>query len=373
MVVGSLAESLLGFRGHLMREMAGMGHEVIACAPETSPIVAGRLATAGIAYRALPFNRTGRNPLQDLRSLVAFTRFFLATRPDVVLNYTIKPTIYGSLGAALARVETISSMVTGLGSSFSARTPVEQLVRWLVGRLYRLGLSCNRVVFFQNPDDLQLFVTRGLVRAASRPTLINGSGVDLDYYAVRPLPPTPAFLLIARLIREKGIGEYAAAARLLRERGIEATFDLVGIIDQSDRGVPAAELQDWQDEGIIRFLGRLDDVRPAIAAASVYVLPSYYGEGVPRSILEAMAMGRPVITTDAPGCRETVRDGANGILVPMRDVRALVDAMERLAGNPDLRAAMGAASRRLAEEKFDVRTVNRIILEQLELWHEKAA
>lgn len=370
MVIGGLADSLVGFRGQLLRDMVRMGHEVTACAPEPSTSIAGKLADMGVAYHPIPINRTGLNPLQDLYSLWACTSFFRRMRPDVVLSYTIKPTIYGSLGASFARVNTISSMITGLGSSFSAGASAGRPLRFIASSLYRYGLRRNRVVFFQNPDDMQLFLQRGLVDAANRPTLINGSGVDLAHYDVRPLPDTTSFLLVARLIREKGIGEYAAAARIIKRHYPTAVFKLVGRLDTGPRGIPAGDLKSWQSDGVIDYLGRLDDVRPAIAGASVYVLPSFYGEGVPRSILEAMSMGRPVITTDTPGCRETVRPGVNGFLVPVRDATALAEAMARFLANPALAQAMGTASRKLAEEKFDVFDVNRIILKQLELWHE---
>ena len=372
MLVGSLAESLTGFRGRLLEEMARLGHEVVACAPTGSDSLRNDLAKIGVRYQELPLNRTGLNPLEDLYSLWCFTRFFRRHRPDVVLSYTVKPIIYGSLGATLARVKTISSMVTGCGSSFNAGTgrPLQRLFGLLIRSLYRLGLRSNRVVFFQNPDDLELFIERGIVTASNHPTLINGSGVDLDFYATAPLPDHVSFLLIARLLRAKGIGYYADAARCLRARYPKVKFFLAGGNDNSGRGVPASEVNHWVEQGWIDYLGSLDDVRPAIAAASVYVLPSYYGEGVPRSILEAMAMGRPIITTDAPGCRETVRSGKNGYLVPLHDSVQLAETMERFIANPACIPLMGAASRRFAEEKFDVREVNRIILQSLGLLHE---
>jgi len=372
MVVGSMADSLVGFRGALLQEMSGLGHEVIACAPENSAEVAAQLSHLGARYQPLPLQRTGMNPLQDLYSLFCFANFFRHNRPDVVLNYTIKPTIYGSIGAALAQVKTISSMVTGLGSAFACETFSQRLFSLLAASLYRIGLHSNRVVFFQNPDDMSLFVRRGIVSQKNRPTLINGSGVDLDHYVVKPLPKEPVFLLIARLIREKGIREYAEAARIIKRKYPNASFRLVGSIDTSPRGISVKELEGWCASGLIDYLGRLDDVRPALAEASVYVLPSFYGEGVPRSILEAMAMGRPIITTDAPGCRETVIPGRNGFLVPVHDIMALALAMEHFLLYPGLIQSMGMASRQLAEAKFNVHDVNRIILQELELWHETA-
>lgn len=347
-----------------------MGHEVVACAPKGSDSLRSDLAKIGVSYHSLPLYRTGLNPLQDLYSLWYLTRFFQNHRPDVVLSYTIKPIIYGSLGANLARVATISSMITGCGSAFNDETLSQRLFARLARSLYRFGLGSNQVVFFQNPDDLRMFIERRIVTESNHPTLINGSGVDLDFYTPAPFPDTVSFLLIARLLRAKGIGYYADAARHLKVRYPQAKFVLVGWGDSSSRGVPGAEVDHWVSQGWIDYLGPRADVRPAIAAASVYVLPSFYGEGVPRSILEAMAMGRPIITTDAPGCRETVQSGKNGYLVPMRDSRQLADTMERFIINPAGIPSMGAASRRLAEEKFDVREVNRTILQSLGLHHE---
>jgi len=274
--------------------------------------------------------------------------------------------IYGSIGAAIAGVDKICSMVTGLGYTFSKETFKQKLVGFIARGLYRTALRFNEVVFFQNPDDLSLFRELGLVKEGSCPTLINGSGVNLEYYSPRPLPARPSFLLVARLIVEKGICEYAEAARILKQKYPSVSFRLVGEIDVNPSAIPSDQLQAWIDDGVIDYLGKLDDVRPAIEASSVYVLPSYR-EGVPRSVLEAMSMGRAVITTDTPGCRETVVDAANGLLVPPKDATSLAQAMETFIIDPGLAATMGRQSRLLAEERFDVHKVNHVILSRLGL------
>ena len=220
-------------------------------------------------------------------------------------------------------------------------------------------------MFFQNPDNQAFFNSHGLAGSASQQVLINGSGVNLEQFT--PSPPDvdrPTFLLIARLLIDKGIREYAAAARLVKAAHPNARFLLLGPTDQSPMSLPSAEYEAWQREGVIEYLGTTDDVRPHIRAASVYVLPSYH-EGTPRSTLEAMAIGRAVITTDVSGCRETVTQGDNGLLVPARDAEALADAMITLINQPDRVLAMGRASRRMVEERFDVYKVNRTILETL--------
>ncbi|MGH6915423.1 MAG: glycosyltransferase family 4 protein, partial [Geminicoccales bacterium] len=233
--------------------------------------------------------------------------------------------------------------------------------------LYRASLACCRSVFFQNQDDLDEFRRLGIVSERQELIRVDGSGVDTDYYGfARPQPEPPTFLLIARLLRDKGIVEYAEAARRLRAQYPQARFQLLGPVDDNPSAVAAAELDRWRAEGAIDYLGAADDVRPYLRASSVYVLPSYR-EGMPRTVLEAMSTGRAIITTDTPGCRETVVPGANGYLVPVRDADALAVAMRRFITRPDLAIAMGAQSREIALQRFDVRRVNAVMLKAMEL------
>ena len=367
LVLGSIAGSLVAFRGPLLQALVQRGHRVIACAPAAPAHVVEALTAMGVAYRDVPFDRTGLRPGRDLRTLHALAALFREVRPDIVLGYTIKPVIYGSLVAQLTGVPKQFSMITGVGHAFTARNWQARALAPLVRVLYRLALGGNDRLFFQNPDDRALFARLQLVRGPDQAVLINGSGIDLEAFRPVPLPAGTSFLLLARLIAAKGIREYVAAARIIRARHPHAVFRLAGRIDDHPTAIPAPEVEAWVQEGVIEYLGRLDDVRPAIARSSIYVLPSYYGEGVPRSVLEAMAMGRPIVTTDAPGCRETVRDGANGYLVPVRDVPALVAALERLIAEPVRIAAMGRESRSIAVEKYDVRKVNAVILRAMGL------
>jgi glycosyltransferase involved in cell wall biosynthesis len=366
-LIGNLPESLVNFRGPLIEQMVRLGHEVVACSPPAAQEVQVKLQALGAAYRPVPLSRAGMNPFHDLKSLFALFRLFRQERPDLVLTYTIKPIVYGSLGASLAGIPRIASIITGLGFSFSAGAGRKTLVNRLVCLLYRYGLKRNQVVFFQNPDDRQLFQTLGLVKLPSRSVLINGSGVDLERYSIAPMPKKTQFLLVARLIREKGIREYCEAAKRVKAKYPQVCFRLVGMLDKNPEAIRREEIEAWVAQGSVEFLGYLPDERPAIADTSIYVLPSFYREGTPRSTLEAMAMGRAVITTDAPGCRETVVEGRNGFLVPTQNTDALVRAMERFILEPDLIRTMGRESRRLAEDKFDVRKVNRVILENLGL------
>jgi len=257
----------------------------------------------------------------------------------------------------------------------------QRLAGWLAKSLYRLSLRYSRRVFFQNPDDRDTFVAMGLV-AHGQAEVVNGSGVDLEHFQYSRLPDQalrrdaegqrsdgPAcvrFLLIARLLRSKGLGEFAAAARLIQRKYPHAEFHLVGPFDTNPAGLKPEEVRSWENEGLLQFHGEQADVRPFFRDCHVYVLPSYR-EGLPRTILEAMAMGRPIITTDAPGCRETVVDGDNGFLVPVRDAPALAQAMEQFILHPELMEQMGRRSRKIAEDRFDVNKINDRILQLMEL------
>ena len=365
-VVGSYADSLVNFRGPLLQAMVRAGHEVIACAPDGSPELVAELKALGVEYCDIPLERTGLNPVRDLRFLLALYRLFRRIKPEVVLGYTIKPVLYGSYAARAAGVPCLYSLITGLGYAFGAEAWRQRLLGSLVRQLYRHSLRFNRKVFFQNPDNLASFAAFGLLRNPQQAVLVNGSGVDVDAFVPAPLPERPAFLLIARLLGDKGIREYVAAARAVSSDYPEVKFRLAGWLDEKPGSIRQSELDSWQEEGIIEYLGRLADVRPALRAASVYVLPSY-AEGTPRTVLEALAMGRAVITTDAPGCRETVVHGENGFLVPVKDVAALAAAMRQFIQHPLLAGQMGVKGRAISEEKYAVDKVNRVMLEAMDL------
>lgn len=366
-VLASLAESLINFRGPLIREFVKAGHEVYGCAPGGNPDIAKKLACIGALYRPTTLERTGMNPVRDARSLLDLRRLIKEIGPDVILSYTIKPVIFGSICARSAGVKRIYSIITGLGFAFSGETFKQRAVNCLVTPLYRLALSLNEKVFFQNPDDRELFIEKSIIPDRRKTVLLNGSGVDMDRFAPAPCKTDPiSFLLIARLIKDKGIFEFVEAATLLKSRHPEVSFRVLGPFETGPAGIKESQMDEWMSSGVIEYLGETDDVRPYIAGASVYVLPSYR-EGVPRSVLEAMAMGRPVVTTDAPGCRETVKEGENGFMVPVKDSRALGAAMERFITDPGLVERFGKKSLEIIEERFDIRKVNARVLEEMEL------
>lgn len=369
LVIASLPESLVGFRRPLLEALLACGHAVHVAAPDLPPSSVERrqLERMGVRVHEVSLRRVGTNPLMDLTTLIRLWQLMLRIRPSHVLGYTIKPVVYGLLAARLARVPHRFALITGLGYAFGGEGGGSRgVLRDLVRRLYTLSLRGAHVVFFQNPDDQALFRSLGILSAGTPSTVVNGSGVGLDEFAVTPLPEGMRFLLIARLLVAKGVREYAQAAELVRQRHPDATFSLVGMFDGNPDAISPTELDGWVETGAIEYLGRMNDVRPAISACSVYVLPSY-SEGTPRTVLEAMAMGRAIITTDAPGCRETVSDGVNGLLVPVRSVDELAAAMERLIREPALVARMGQCSREVAEDKYDVRKVNAMMLGEMGL------
>jgi glycosyltransferase involved in cell wall biosynthesis len=367
LLIASFPDSLIKFRGPLLRALVAKGLDVHVAAPDLAdvPDIRTELEALGITLHEIGLKRTGTNPVADLATVAELWRLMRRIRADYVLGYTIKPVIYGSLAAWLACVPNRFALVTGLGYAFTGEASGKRgLLRRLIQRLYRFGLSKSRKVFFQNPDDEALFRQLGLLPADIPSCVVNGSGVDVADYALAPLPEKPSFLLIARLLGDKGVREYAQAARKVKAQYPDAVFQLVGWIDDNPDAISQQELDEWVNTGTVEFLGKLADVRPAVADCNVYVLPSYR-EGTPRTVLEAMAMGRPVITTDAPGCRETVTDGDNGFLVPVKAVDELAAAMVKFLENPELVAGMGERSRLVAEQKYDVHRVNEFMLGEM--------
>jgi len=307
-------------------------------------------------------DRSGLNPFADLKLLGSYRRRLKRLSPAAYLGYTIKPNIYGSLAARLCGVPAVPN-ISGLGTVFLRGG----LLGWFASVLYRRGLRGAPIVFFQNGEDLSEFVERKLVRP-DQARLLPGSGIDLDRFAPAQLPPGPVtFLLIGRLLGDKGVREFVEAARTLRREGSEARFQLLGPLDAGNRtAITRAELDSWVEEGTLENLGETDDVRPFIARCHAVVLPSYR-EGLPRSLLEGAAMGRPLIASDVPGCRDVVDDGVNGILCAPHDAGSLAGAMRKLLTMSDEeRSAMGAAGRAKVQAQFSEERVIEAYLQALD-------
>ena len=366
LILAGFAESIADFRGALIRDLMAAGCEVHVAAPALRR-EAGLGLVLGLPddrFHDIAIKRAGTNPLADLGAMIAMWHLMRKLRPHVTLPYTIKPVIYGSLAAWLAGVPRRFALVTGLGYAFTGGRTGS--IRRIVDMLYRLALGRVHKVFFQNPDDERLFRASAILPAAIPSVVVNGSGVDLDVYAFQDMEAAqhPVYLMIGRLIGDKGVREYANAAHRMKAEFPHARFQLAGWIDENPDAIARSELDAWIADGSVEFLGRLDDVRAAIAAAQVYVLPSYR-EGTPRTVLEAMAIGRPIVTTDAPGCRETVVHGENGFLVPVKSVDALVGALRRFVDDPGLAPCMGRRSRQIAEDRYDVHKVNAVMLGEM--------
>ncbi|RWD68066.1 MAG: glycosyltransferase family 1 protein [Mesorhizobium sp.] len=364
-VVVSEPKSLATTRGHFLVALRLAGYEVHALAPFDAMTVRW-LTENGIRFHPLPMERAAVAPLGDTLLAFRLYRKIRKLKPRIVLSCAIKPIVYGVPAALIARVPRRHALVTGLGYAFTDR---DKSLRWravnAVARLlYAASLRAATTATFQNDDDRDDFRRLGLL-GRTPANVVNGSGVDLERFQVAPLPHKPRFLMIARLLRDKGLAEYLGAARLVKAVRPDACFDLVGDTDPNPAGFPVSEVEAAVADGTIHYHGAVEDVRGVIADSRVYVLPSYR-EGTSRSVLEAMAMGRPVITTDAPGCRAPIVPGVNGLLVPVGATAPLAEAMIRLIDNPDEAERMAKNSRRIAEERYDIRKVTAHMMEIVE-------
>lgn len=346
---------LYNFRLNLMQALRDAGHEVIALGTDDAYVA--QVKEAGFRHVAVPMNGSGTNPLTETKTVLALNSVLRREKVDVLLAHTAKGNCYGGLAARLTGTPLIAN-ISGLGDTFIN----ERLLTRIVIGLYRVALARAHCVFFQNDDDLGLFLDRGLVRP-EQVRRVPGSGVDTSRFAPEAASETPGgdftFLCVARLLRTKGIGEYVAAARIVRERHPRARFLLLGPAGADN---PAAigpdEIARWSAEGIVEYLGETDDVLPAMRAADCVVLPSYYREGTPRVLLEAASLGKPVITTDTPGCRNTVEDGVTGLLCRVRDAEDLAGRMSAILALPgNERREMGRRGREKMMREFDERIV----------------
>jgi glycosyltransferase involved in cell wall biosynthesis len=325
-----------------------------------------KISALGVTFTHLPIQKKGMNPLADLKLFYRLWHWYRSERPDIVHHFTIKPVVYGSLAARLAGIPKIVNTVTGLGYVFTGNNAT--VSRMVVRQMFRAGIKCADFTFFQNLDDRQYLM--GESSRWRKTDILPGSGVDCERFKPASTPAVDdnaavTFLLVARMLKDKGIYEFAEAARTVRRIAPLVRFQLLGGRDERNPNViPRADLDRLQQAGILEWFGAVEDVRPILAAADVVVLPSYYREGIPRSLLEAAAMGKPIITTDSIGCRETVDHQRTGLLVPVKDVASLVRAMQWMLEHRQQRQDMGKAGRRKVEEQFDEQiVVDRILME----------
>mgnify|MGYP000859446535 CR=1 FL=1 len=436
LLIGGESRSLINFRGTLIREIIGRGHEVFACAGNFDNNVAKTLNSWGAKYIPIKLQRAGMNPGRDIFACMQLLRVIHIYHPDTVLAYTIKPVIWGGVAARIMNVKNVYSMITGLGYAFRKESssdwvfqsrgscdnstsnllegelksrisilpkfPKQRLARSMACGLYRISLKFSKKVFFQNSDDLDDFIRLGLVEK-EKGVVVNGSGVDLSFFSFKREYACSdkkvynasgitgnqkgkflSFLLIARLIKDKGIFEFAEAAKKIKEEFPKTEFHLIGDYDSNPTSLRPKDIKILEESQTIVYHGMQSDVRPYLKNSDIYVLPSYR-EGTPRTVLEAMAIGLPVITTDVPGCRETVTlserglkqksmkqsvmEGENGLLVRPGDANAVASAMRYFIDRPDVIRKMGMRSRAIAERKYDVHKVNKIIMDEMGIFN----
>ncbi|MFD0961659.1 glycosyltransferase family 4 protein [Paenibacillus chungangensis] len=364
-VLSSHTLSLLWFRMDMMRDFTEKGHTVIALGSEPESDWKNEFAILNIEYRQLYVERNGMNPLKDLRTILALHKFMKEERPDRVFAYQAKTVVYGSIAARLNGISEVFPLIAGLGSILRGNGFKKNIIKIIMKFEYWVACKCSKKVFFQNHDDKQEFVQYGLIKD-DKTTVINGSGVNLTKFKPAPMPQQPTFLFIGRLIKDKGIMEYLEACKEIKSKYPEVRCLLVGPFDSNPSALKIEELTPYIARGVIEYFGEQSDVRPFISKCSTYVLPSYH-EGTPKTVLEAMAMGRSIITSDAPGCRETVIEGVNGYLVKVKDIHGLTARMEKLVINHDISENMGVESVRIAREKYDVKIVNKMIMQTMQL------
>ena len=354
-VISPKNRTAYNFRGDLIREIIKRGNEVVVTGPNR--IGVEKIEELGARFVEVPNRKNGLNPFADLRYLYKLCRLFGEEKPDTVFGYTSKPVIYGSIAAKIMKVPHIVSMVTGAGYAFSADTAKARTIKAIMCMLYKIAFKCSDIAIFQNKDDKEQFVAEGLVKE-DKCRLVNGSGVNMEKFAPAPYPEKVTFFMLARMIYAKGVREYLQACEMVKEKYPEVRCMILGACENIPDALSEKELAPYVERGIVEHFGETDTVSDYYKQCSVFVLPSYYREGTPRTILEAMSMGRVIITTDAPGCRETVIDGENGYLVPVRDSAAIAEKMLCFVENPELIQTMGQRSIEYCRHRYDVHKVN---------------
>lgn len=343
------------FRGDLISEIIKQGYKVYVTGP--NKIDVDKIEALGAEFIEIPNDKNGVSITADLRYLRSLIKLFRRVKPTATLGYTVKPVIYGAIAARICGVKSINSMITGVGYLFISKSRKAKMLKSLVLLLYRIGLRCANRVIFQNRDDRAEFIENGLVKE-SKTFIVNGSGVNMSRFSRSQYPNQTTFFMLSRAMYSKGIVEYAEAAKIVKAKYPQVRFMFLGAFENIQDSVSEKEFRaNYIDNGILDYYPETSDVPSFIAQCSVYVLPSYR-EGTPRTVLEAMAMGRAIITTDVPGCRDTVTDGKTGYLVAVRDADAVATSMIKFIESPDLIPEMGDASYRYCYDKYRVEVTN---------------
>lgn len=370
LIIASYGPSLINFRLPLIKRLLSRGYKVSVASPidDFSDILQKKLQDLGIYINIFKLSRTRFNLLINFNSLIELYKIVKNSKPNIIISYTAKPVIFSGLVLKFFKKVSYYPLITGLGFSFTEINSIKKIFfRYLISQLYRQGLKNSKKIIFQNKDDQSLFYKLKILDQSKISCVINGSGVDLSEYPLTNLPSKRVFLMIARLLGDKGVREYVNAAKIVRSRFPNVTFQLAGYLDENPSAVTADELQTWINDGNIEYLGEIKSVQSILKSCKYYVLPSYR-EGTPRSVLEALSTGRPIITTDAPGCRETVVHEKNGLLVPIKDPISLANAMIRLLNEKDETIEkMAKESYLIAKNKYDIDKVNQSIINIMNL------
>lgn len=357
LIISPKNKTVFNFRGDLIRDMVASGNEVIVTGPNKE--FAEDIFALGVSdFVEIPFVKDNTSIKGDLAYMKALKKAIKNVRPDIVFSYTIKPVIYGSIAAKSAGVSHICAMVTGLGRVYASNGLKVKMIRVVTKFLYKKAFASCKKVVFQNSDDIDIFVSQKYL-PAPKAALVNGSGVNMERFTKTELPQSPVFLMVSRIIREKGVMEFCEAAKRVKAKHPSAGFVLLGALDSSIGAIKYEDIKPFIDEGIIEYPGEVKDPVEYYHKCTTFVLPSYYREGLPRTILEAMACGRGVITTDWPGCREPITDGKNGFLVPIKDAASLADKMIALTEDRAMLEKMADEAYNTCKSKYEVSIVNK--------------
>jgi len=370
LIIASYGPSLINFRLPLIKKLLFKGYEISVASPveNFSSNLQNELKDLGINVNFFSLSRTGLNFFRDCKSILEIFKIIKNSKPNIIISYTAKPVIYTGLILKFFPKIIYYPLITGLGFAFIDRYSIKhKILKYFIVKLYREGLKSSKKIIFQNKDDQGLFFKLKIIRQKNLSDVVNGSGVDLNAYPLSSLPSKPVFLMISRLLIDKGVREYVEAAKIVRSRFSGVTFQLVGYLDKNPSAISANELQSWINKGDIEYLGEVKSVQSVLKLCKYYVLPSYR-EGTPRSTLEALSTGRPIITTDVPGCRETVIHEKNGLLVPVKNSVALANAMIRLLNETDKNIErMAKESFLIAQNKYEINKVNQSMLNMMDL------
>ncbi len=365
LIIGPKTSTVINFRGDLICDIKKRGYDVVVVSPEDSD--RDFFKKNGIKIRFVNLKKNSTSVTNSLAYCRELKKIIQEEKPDKVFSFTIKPVIFGSIAAKKAGVKEIYSLVCGLGLLFSSESFYIKTLRLIAGRLYKRALKLNKKVIFQNKDDIDEFVKRGYVER-EKCELVNGSGVNLKKFVKNKLPlDKVSFLMVSRVLKEKGVLEYFKAAMIVKKKYPEARFVYVGAIDKNKNAIELKMLKPFIDDGIVDYVPETKNVEKYVADCSVFVLPTYYREGIPRTLLEATAMGRPIITTNTPGCRETVEVGVNGLFVEPRDVDDLAKKMIWMIKNADKLQKMGNGSYKLCLEKFTIDIIDKKMMKIMEI------